>query len=273
MSEVNTCPRCHAEEQDGVFYRDRTRKSGFSVYCKACMRVFDSERRASRIFRWGEWDGRCTKCGEQKPETDFPRRGRVCTECRVQAHRIWVSEHGDPYKEKRRHDEREYRKANPDVVRLTAKKSREKNIDKVHERGRTWRNNNRDALRIQYRNTHQREKALRKIREQEEPWRKLNRKMSSEIRRSIGANKNGHHWEDLVGYSMDQLKAHLESLFTIGMSWETWGKFGWHIDHIRPRSSFFFDSYEDKAFKQCWSLSNLQPLWWKDNLEKASKVA
>ena len=56
----------------------------------------------------------------------------------------------------------------------------------------------------------------------------------------------------------------------------TWGNHGfgpdkWHIDHIIAQKKFKFTSYEDKAFKDCWALSNLQPLWQPDNLSKGAK--
>ncbi len=60
-------------------------------------------------------------------------------------------------------------------------------------------------------------------------------------------------------------KAHLESKFTDGM---TWGKFfggGIHIDHVIPRMNFTYSSPNDPQFKQCWALSNLRPIWPKEN--------
>jgi len=66
--------------------------------------------------------------------------------------------------------------------------------------------------------------------------------------------KEGHTIEQL-GYSAEQLKIHMQNLFTIGMSWENHGE--WHIDHIKPVTSF------DKmtpANIVC-ALTNLQPLW------------
>jgi len=86
------------------------------------------------------------------------------------------------------------------------------------------------------------------------------------MRQSLKRNKNGYHWEKLVGYTLDNLIQHLESQFKEGMTWDNQGK--WHIDHIRPIFSFDFDSYKDKEFRQCWALDNLQPLWAKDNLRK-----
>ena len=54
------------------------------------------------------------------------------------------------------------------------------------------------------------------------------------------------------------------------MTWDNYGE--WHVDHIIPMSSFEFESVEDREFKICWSLKNLQPLWGLDNLIKGSKL-
>ena len=72
-----------------------------------------------------------------------------------------------------------------------------------------------------------------------------------------------------MGYTKYELKEHLESQFTGGMSWDNMNE--WHIDHIRPVSSFDFDSTEHPDFKKCWALNNLQPLWAEDNLRKNDK--
>jgi hypothetical protein len=71
------------------------------------------------------------------------------------------------------------------------------------------------------------------------------------------------------------LRIHLESLWISGMSWENYGvgENKWCIDHILPTCSFTFSSYEDEEFKTCWALSNLRPLWYKENCIKGKKVA
>ncbi len=89
--------------------------------------------------------------------------------------------------------------------------------------------------------------------------------------RSQGLGKRGRSWEAVVGYTLDNLKQHLESLFTDNMSWDNYGRGGWHIDHIIPRSYFNFKSIHDVYFKQCWSLSNLMPCWESENLSKGAK--
>ncbi len=71
--------------------------------------------------------------------------------------------------------------------------------------------------------------------------------------------KQWRHWEDLVGYSLTNLKSHLEKKFDDKMSWDNYGSY-WHLDHIRPVASFNFTSVNDDDFKKCWALENLQPL-------------
>ncbi len=86
--------------------------------------------------------------------------------------------------------------------------------------------------------------------------------------------KNGKHWQDLVGWSVEQLMTHLETRFTDGMSWENYGgESGWQIDHVTPRTWFKIQAVGDDEFKKCWSLDNLQPSWLKDNASKGNRFA
>ena len=106
----------------------------------------------------------------------------------------------------------------------------------------------------------------------EYPKVKICNTIASSIRKSLkNGGKNGRHWETLVGYTVDDLMAHLEQQFGKGMGWDNYGKYGWHIDHIRPKSDFHFESVNDPEFKTCWSLWNLQPMWAKENLSKQTK--
>jgi transposase len=70
----------------------------------------------------------------------------------------------------------------------------------------------------------------------------------------------------LVGCTGAELCHHIESLFLEGMTWENYGLKGWHIDHIKPLSSF--DLRDPDQIKACFHWTNLQPLWAIDNLRK-----
>jgi len=75
-------------------------------------------------------------------------------------------------------------------------------------------------------------------------------------------------------YAIHREQIRVESLFKPGMNWNNYGygKNKWHVDHIRPISSFNFESTDDPEFKECWSLENLQPLWQEENLRKGAKI-
>ena len=89
---------------------------------------------------------------------------------------------------------------------------------------------------------------------------------------SIRRVKDGRTWESLVGYSIDDLRKHIESLFTAGMDWNWFSSGHIHIDHKIPISTFNYTSPDDPDFKKCWALENLQPMWWKDNIQKGDKL-
>ena len=54
------------------------------------------------------------------------------------------------------------------------------------------------------------------------------------------------------------------------MTWENWKIDGWHIDHIKPLNSF--DLTDPEQLKEACHYTNLQPLWWYDNIEKGDKI-
>ena len=106
-----------------------------------------------------------------------------------------------------------------------------------------------------------------------DPLVRLNSNFSSLMARSLkkkAVSKNFNHWENLVGYSIQDLKEHLQSQFKPGMNWDNYGQ--WHVDHIYPKSKFNIEALGDEEFKKCWSLTNLQPLWALDNLTKSDKI-
>lgn len=65
---------------------------------------------------------------------------------------------------------------------------------------------------------------------------------------------------------MAELKAHLEGLFELGMSWDNYGL--WHIDHRRALATFDLTLMVD--LQAAWHYTNLQPLWASDNCSKGS---
>lgn len=74
---------------------------------------------------------------------------------------------------------------------------------------------------------------------------------------------------ELLGCSLGDFKIYLENKFQDGMSWDNHARDGWHIDHIIPLDAFDLTKPEEQL-KAC-HYTNLQPLWWKENLQKNNK--
>lgn len=204
---------------------------------------------------------KCNKCGKIKSINEFRK--------------------GERYKDKHRNECRkceseylkEYYKKNPEYYREYIKNNPEKN----REANRKWRINNPDKVKIKNKKYYEycKKNEPERLRDKEKkrmsnPKYRLNRRIFDLIRYSLKSNKGGRYWENLVGYTLQDLKLHLEKQFKEDMSWENHG--AWQIDHIKPISSFNFDSYEDPEFKECWKLSNLQPLWTSENLSKGVRI-
>lgn len=70
----------------------------------------------------------------------------------------------------------------------------------------------------------------------------------------------------ILGCSWQEAKQHFEALFQPGMSWQNHG--AWHIDHIVPVAS----ATTIEEVTRLNHISNLQPLWAKDNRSKGCKI-
>lgn len=90
------------------------------------------------------------------------------------------------------------------------------------------------------------------------------------MRDAIKRNGESSKVQLLLGYSIAELKSHLESQFTPDMNWSAFMAGRIHIDHKIPQK--LFDLSKEEEWRECWSLSNLQPLWAEDNLFKSSRL-
>jgi len=97
-------------------------------------------------------------------------------------------------------------------------------------------------------------------------------KVGELIRQALKNNRKSPTAEILLGYSMDDLKTHLERQFTKGMTWDKYIAGHIHIDHILPVSSFDIKEVGDDEWKACWAITNLRPMWGHENIKKSNKV-
>jgi hypothetical protein len=99
-----------------------------------------------------------------------------------------------------------------------------------------------------------------------DPIKKLSMRLRSMLS-SFKKYKNDKTF-NYLGYTSNDLVNHLQSKFKDGMSWDNYGRGGWHIDHIKPIAAFDFS--EEDWLKKAFSLNNLQPLFESENCSKGS---
>lgn len=100
----------------------------------------------------------------------------------------------------------------------------------------------------------------------------LDSRMSRSVRKALKDAKAGRSWEQLVGYDLNILHAHIENHFKAGMNWKRFLNGEIHIDHIIPKVAFNYTSPDEQSFRQCWALENLDPKWKTDNLTKNARL-
>ena len=95
---------------------------------------------------------------------------------------------------------------------------------------------------------------------------RMRRRLNQSLQRGT---KKGRSWQKLVGYSLDELRQHIERQFTRGMTWENRGR--WEIDHVQPLKNFRCEDPDHPDFRAAWALSNLRPLWKPENATKQGR--
>lgn len=173
-----------------------------------------------------------------------------------------------------RKKEREYaaawRAKNPDRVRTDAKREwardyRHKNKDKVAAWTKAHQEKFKNdpeyiAKRRAYHNNYVKEKCKR------DPVFRMMRSFRCRLSIFVTRPYRDSGMNDLIGCTGHELRAHIEKLWKPGMSWDNYEKFGWHVDHVKPLAAF--NLADPEQLKQAWHFTNLQPLWWHENLSK-----
>lgn len=138
------------------------------------------------------------------------------------------------------------------------------NLEKFKTGQRLYYTKNKD--RIKKRNS-----VYRKARVQKDPKFRIQLNLRSRLNcalRRVRAGKKVSHVKDL-GCSMQYFLEYIAAKFSLGMTWENYGK-EWHLDHIRPLASFNLQEKEEQL--KAVHYTNLQPLWKSDNLAKSDTI-
>ncbi len=204
----------------------------------------------------------CKRCSVEKNLNDFSQRKKNkdglhswCKECVCLYNKNFYANNIEKCKQKNK----DWRDNNVERNKQRNKDWLANNSEYRSDYKKDYRNKNKDVI-----NHYKREKWARDM---QCPKFRLKESIRSRYKRVIKQKNTTVRSKEMVGCSIEELKLHIESKFIDGMNWNNYGK--WHIDHIKPISSF--DLSKEDEVKKCFHYSNLQPLWEIDNLKKGSK--
>ena len=197
----------------------------------------------------------CSKCNIEKSLIEFSKSkagkfgvGTVCKACK--------KEYRINNKEKINHQIEKWKSKNPNYD----KEWRLKNPNYSKE----WQQNKNEKTKEYY-------KEYYKNKKQQDPFYRLKCNIRTRISQTLSEYSKSKSTLHILGVnSYDIFKQHIEAQFQEGMNWDNYGygEHKWVIDHIIPIS---LASSEEEIYKLN-HYSNLQPLWWRENMIKSDNI-
>lgn len=238
------CNDCEKYKLLEEYYKSSNSIDKFSSICKLCSNKRSRDHNKTEAGR--EYYKQYSKKRREQPK-------------RIEYEKEWYKKNIDNHKK----TNKKWREQNKEHVALKAKEYREKNLDKEKARIKKWQIENKERIK-KVRNV------TVKKRYKEDLDFKIKEVLKSHLRRALQGRSKESSVFKLLGCSLKEFKNHIESKFKKGMNWDNHGPIGWHIDHIKPLSRY--DLTKKINQKKLFHYTNLQPLWWIDNIRKSNKV-
>jgi len=248
--ETKKCAKCECEKSIELFSWQNKKQNKRKSRCKEChnfdQRQYNARVRALRKpkpkLEVPEGCMYCRVCEQTKTKEEFypSHRERVESRCIACLKEISAKRHKETYQDKKQYYVDYYQKNK--------------------ERRKKWQ--------TEYRHTERGKESNNKFKSK--PEQRIRKRQAERVKQAL-RRKNidkCHTTLKYIGCTAKELKQHLESQFKEGMNWENYGFEGWHIDHIRPISSF--DLTDPDQQLECFNYKNLQPLWAEENLSKGA---
>jgi hypothetical protein len=267
---MKICSKCKIEKNSFDFYGDKRVKSGLQAECKVCVKNRMKNSVANKKYRRVYVRTKKCKDSVKRSKAKYHKtekyknyrkkaslkyykseKGKQCLQRYIENNKEKIKKrvNSEQYKKRRKeyHQSAKFKKyCQSDAFKKTQKKYKES------EKG------------IAFRKRYVKERKIKDIKFFLSL--RLRKRLNMAIRNMA---KKGSAVKDL-GCSIKDLKIYLENKFDKKMTWENYGLYGWHIDHIKPLSSF--DLTDREQFLQACHYTNLQPLWAIENLIKSNKI-
>lgn len=254
VDNCKMCTKCKVNRDVSLYGSCKKTKCNLQAQCKICKNEYEKERRLKNPEYFKNYYENNKEIWVKRSSENKDIRNewvRIDRKNNPEKYKIALKKYLEENPEKRGRHKR-YRSKNPEKCKLAQKKYRENNLQKCLKKCRDYKAKNRKQI-------NKTGRVWLNKRRKENPKYRITESISGGIRRAIF--KNGTTWTKLVPYTREDLINHLESKFTKGMTWDNYGIKGWVLDHRVPQVYFKFNSTDHPAFKACWALENLQPLW------------
>lgn len=261
QSEGKVCGTCRAHKPPSEFRKNRSRMDGLADLCKACHAAKSADWKARNEDKVkAYWAAR-----NQRPEVREAKNARRRKD-RI-ARGTSRTEHYGHFLQWQRHcADIFFALFDPHDAHVAAYTAEQK---EVRKRSMQALKSDANAHVSAYR---RRRRTGRELRTRRDIHANIYVAFKGWVRKRLKhAIPEGFTWATLFPYSPADVAQHLESKFLPGMGWHN--RSDWHIDHIRPISSFGIDHWDSDAWKACFALENLQPLWATDNIKKGARVS
>jgi hypothetical protein len=264
--EVKVCKKCLIEKPIDNFYLEKRNLDGLMGSCKDCYNLSQK--------KWRKENDDKVKYRSQlyyeENKEGIKKKGMIYRLENKEEMLIKGKKYRNENREKINEQLKLWKINNKEKVLLGQKIYREKNKIKLQEYRQEYRVKNIDKIDENRKKTQHLINFYLKNKRDSNPVYKLTVNMRSRVKSYLKITnivKKSKTFE-IVGCTPEFLKEHLEKQFKDGMSWENYGLYGWHIDHMIPLSSA---KTEEEVYELCHYV-NLQPLWVEDNLRKGNKI-
>lgn len=213
----------------------------------------------------------CSKCDEEKTIGEFYTGEKTCKQCRnkMKENRLKLLSN---YESKFDYKICKYCDQKKDIKLFRTGESTCKECAK--EMLYTWRKKNPEkfsSINKKYREKpeiKEKAKQYKKNSYLTNPNEKITRIYRSKLRNFVFKNSQSKK-NYIFGCDRRRFLHWIQFNMTPQMTWDNYGKY-WHLDHIKPCSSFDLENQDD--LKECFNWSNTTPCLVKDNLIKFDKI-
>jgi hypothetical protein len=139
---------------------------------------------------------------------------------------------------------------------------------------KNWNKDNETVLKEQINNWKEKNKGYwneyQKQRRKDDPYYSLYINLRSRISNLLSGKSKSKRTQHIIGLTLTEFKQHIESKWSERMNWNNYGAGDgkWVLDHKMPIST----AKDKNDIITLNHYTNLQPMWWRENLEKSDKI-